>query len=730
MSHIIQKFGDWRKLNEDDLPGRERERGDKNNKIVAIPVDKSTLKLKIVNDADVIDGNGRMTIDGFDALLAWIQSQGEIISYYSALKDLTNNVVVYEVGKDNDRKQVVIFKIYNKNALKMQDPSQPGINSQVRFVSSKELGQALGGAILNTKAIANIVSGQKGSGGAGGGANSAVAGFKLPYPIASMMDSTDPKLVDFVTLAYNKILTEPRAKTAPIMAKVRAEAGADKLGPASQLFIKALNAGFAIQDNKFAGELEQNEITQLLVDKITYVQTAESNGFYLDLSGTRIVESESDVIRGFDVDVFLAAAKNVPGIVSTGDVKVPEEGFKYGSKGDVEFGKFQQVLLDNLKTYQGGALKAKAPVAAFLKTTADKLYGDKTKNLIAYLKIGLTDPKYPDNDATTIKPDFVNRMMKEFKLVKESRTYLGLDGVTVIMEGFDTGAADTATGGGGGGGQRVVRNNNNNNNAVVSSKDIYEIEGKEPNQYKVINKMWNTRYGAKDSWGLLLNPTSIARLNRENPDAGGYFIKLIKNSAGKWEDSGTKIYRFTSSKTWEVYINGKWSASSDAAALTAAYGTNPLDAKLNASGSPKTVTTATGATTAEVDKEVLALGAAIKTFVEGNNFVDYKGWDDNEQDAWNDVLYPKWTGDWKGKLSKLRSKVKASTKITATDKTRYEKGFKNIEIMFTDGVGSTFVTGNTFYGTFHQGAITSDTWDLMLYLAGSAVKKFSIETDF
>ena len=113
MSHIIQKFGDWRKLNEDDLPGRERERGDKNNKIVAIPVDKSTLKLKIVNDADVIDGNGRMTIDGFDALLAWIQSQGEIISYYSALKDLTNNVVVYEVGKDNDRKQVIIFKIYN-----------------------------------------------------------------------------------------------------------------------------------------------------------------------------------------------------------------------------------------------------------------------------------------------------------------------------------------------------------------------------------------------------------------------------------------------------------------------------------------------------------------------------------------------------------------------------------------------------------------------------------------
>ena len=59
MSHIIQHFGDWKKVNEDNTPGRERQRGDNNNKVVAIPVDKSTLKLKIVNDADVIDGNGK-----------------------------------------------------------------------------------------------------------------------------------------------------------------------------------------------------------------------------------------------------------------------------------------------------------------------------------------------------------------------------------------------------------------------------------------------------------------------------------------------------------------------------------------------------------------------------------------------------------------------------------------------------------------------------------------------
>ena len=50
--------------------------------------------------------------------------------------------------------------------------------------------------------------------------------------------------------------------------------------------------------------------------------------------------------------------------------------------------------------------------------------------------------------------------------------------------------------------------------------------------------------------------------------------------------------------------------------------------------------------------------------------------------------------------------------------------------MFTAGVGDTWVTGNTFYGTFHQGAVSSDTWELMLYLSGSTVKKLLIETDF
>jgi hypothetical protein len=582
MSHIIQKFADWTKVNEDDLPGRERERGDKNNKIVAIPVDKSTLKLKIVNDADIIDGNGRVTIDGFDALLTWIKSQGEIISYYSALNDLTNNVVVYEIGKDTDRKQVVIFKIYNKNALKMQDPSQPGINSQVRFVSSRELSQALGGAILNTKAIANIVSGQpKGS---------TAAGFTLPYPIASMLDSSDPKVVGFVTNAYNKILKEPRAKTAPLMVKVRAEVGAMKLGPASQLFVKALNAGFAIVDNRFADEIEADDITQTLVDKISY--TAESRGFYLDLSATRIVESESDVIKGFDVDVFLLAAKNVPGVTTTGDIKVPELGFKYGIKGDAEFAKFQQVLLTNLPIYQGGALKAVGHVSAFLKTKADGIYGDKTKNVIGFLKRGLDNPKYPDNDGTTIKPDFVNYMMKEFKLIKESRTYLGLDGVTIIMEGFDIGAA-TADGGGGGTVTRKVvnqntQNNNNNNNSAASPKGVYGLENYPTWEYKLVNDVWykKLKTSGQGAWTINLNKDTIQELIARYRI--GYFIRLSMKPDKTWIRANDYLYRFAhASKKWEVKISGIWQESNEGKVLSSIYGSEPLKVRVGGASAPK-----------------------------------------------------------------------------------------------------------------------------------------------
>lgn len=702
MSHIIQHFGDWKKVNEDNTPGREKERGDNNNKVVAIPVDKNTLKLKIVNDADVIDGNGKLTIDGFDAILTWIKSQGEIINYYDALNDLTNNIVVYEVGKDNDRKQVVIFKIYNKNALKMQDPSKPGINSQVRFVSANELNQAMGGAILNTKSISNIVAGQQ--------KGSKAVGFTLPYPIASMLDSSDPKVVGFVITAYNKILTEPRAKMAPLLVKVRAEAGAKKLGPASQVFIKALNAGFAIPDNEFSGEIENNDITQTLVDKITY--TAESREFYLDLSATRIVEAESDVIRGFDVDAFLAAAKNVPGVTTTGDIKVPEEGFKYGSRGDVEFGKFQQMMLDNLKIYQGGALKTKAPIAAFLKTTADKIYGDKTKNMIAYLKIGLSDPKYPDNDATTIKPDFVNRMMKEFKLVKESRTYLGLDGVTVIMEGFDVGAADAATGGQQTDRGTQNRDTQNRDTSTVTSKGVYGLEKYPDWEYRLVKDVWQVKKKTwgQGSWQVSLNPDSIKRLISTYKI--GSFIRLSKKPDGTYIRKNDYLYRFNNGK-WEVKISGTWQASEEGATLSSIYGTNPTGST-SATSTVKSDKTTIDSKFKDISKKVEDL------FSNSSFWKKWKsGWGDNEEGAIDG--FKEW---WDLNISPEIKKVKAMVdKVTDSSlKAKYQKNLTIFNNMRNSDADDSLID-------CLEGSNDTDDFSWTIYLS-TGTNSYSVDTDF
>jgi hypothetical protein len=160
--------------------------------------------------------------------------------------------------------------------------------------------------------------------------------------------------------------------------------------------------------------------------------------------------------------------------------------------------------------------------------------------------------------------------------------------------------------------------------------------------------------------------------------------------------------------------------------LIAVYGADP-----NVKASPLSSSSPGGVTTAAIDSELIKLASNIKSFVEGNSFAAYKGdWDDEEEGAWNDVLYPQWKSVWKKTVASLRSKISSASAINSSDKSRYEKSLKAIEAMFTDGVGSWFVTGNTFFGTFHKGALTSDTWELMLYLSGSKVKKFLIECDF
>ena len=127
--HIIHDFSLWKAINEDELPSREREKDpSKNEKVVVIPIDNNTFKIKIVHGDQVII-NGKLPADGFANVLTFIKNQKTIIDYYKDLKTLytvdqaTNqavlaatspNMVIYSIAKDNNRKEVLIFKIVSK----------------------------------------------------------------------------------------------------------------------------------------------------------------------------------------------------------------------------------------------------------------------------------------------------------------------------------------------------------------------------------------------------------------------------------------------------------------------------------------------------------------------------------------------------------------------------------------------------------------------------------------
>jgi len=115
-SYITNNFGSWAKLNEglfsnSDTPDRAKQTSGSTNRVVAIPIDKTSFKIKIIRDMDVLDQSSNLTAQGWTAILTWIKNQKNIIAYYSGLNDMVNNFVTYSVGKDNARKQLITFTI-------------------------------------------------------------------------------------------------------------------------------------------------------------------------------------------------------------------------------------------------------------------------------------------------------------------------------------------------------------------------------------------------------------------------------------------------------------------------------------------------------------------------------------------------------------------------------------------------------------------------------------------
>lgn len=516
--HIIQDFQKWKKINEQETPPRERERGTDNNKVVAIPVDSKTLKLKIVNDADVLDPNEKLTPKGFSDIMVWLKNQKTVWDYYKGtLGDLAKNIVIYSVSKDNSRKQVILFKIYSKAELNQSDTTKPGINPSVQFAKQDELSGVLGGQLLN--AAQGGTDGQILNAGQAGS-----TGLKLPVKSETIPNSTSAPIITFIKDAYNKVKSQITGN--PILANVKSEVLASKLGTGSQTFVKALNAGYGILDSQFGEDIEK-DITQGLVDKL--------------------VKPESLNVEEFNKISPMTAA------ISTGDIKVPAGGFKEGAQNDPELKKFQDLLKKKL----ANGLKDHATYQAFANAGKNGYlgnYGPLTHNLVVLLKSIAENPPYPNRDGAIIEPEFVQMIQG----INESQ-YIGLDGFTLITEStlnFANASIIMPSAPA----QQVSskKKNDSQNSGSKSSKEYAGSDiGKPEFTYKVEGGFWKYKNGS--TWVKVMNPSSIKKLMEKHPKSesgGNYMIVPVTGFDKAWAESKAQFIYKKAGDKWQYSTPG------------------------------------------------------------------------------------------------------------------------------------------------------------------------------
>jgi hypothetical protein len=468
---------------------------------------------------------------------------------------------------------------------------------------------------------------------------------------------------------------------------------------------------------------------------------------YLGLDGKRIFEAESDKIRGLDTDAFLAVANTI--VPETGDIKVPDGGFTLNMKGNAELAKFQLFLYTKLKTIYA---KSQSYINFAAKTGDGKAgkpvgdYGATTAALIDRLKIELKNPRWTaDETGNIITAEFVKRMQDELKSIKESREpsiYLGLDGKSVIInEDLGTPGDQVAS-------KPVTKKPQAKTQTKASTAtNTAGVVGPLPSdtnkawRYKVVKGHWHgiDTSDKSDTYGLIRNPKYIAALMAAFPNQGGHYLRMKKVS-GKWSgmDKSAEVIGYTrKNNKWYISPVGGGSTEVPAGSQVAIDLDREYVNTKYVSGTPSGGV----ATTAQIDAALKELGTSIFKFVDaekGNgsaNFDTYSGtgtWgNDQEDEAWDNILYPQWTSKWKPEVDRIAKLVNASTLITGADKTRYKTSLQRITDMFTQDVGDSFPDGSTFYGTFTS-AINSlgDTYNLQLLYSGSGSQKFPIDTDF
>ena len=558
MSYIFESFKDWNeKVNEDNTLNRLKIRNDIDQKMVIKVINDRTFKVRAKWGGDVIDALSNLTQTGWNRIMQEINNtipEGgtyPLIQSLPPLKDLTKNIVVYEVVRDTDTAKDPNPNIKKQSFQFTVVPRPTGVPTSIEFVNRDEVGNLTRVApqqstdVKQGEVLAGPVGNKKGN----------TYGLNFSKGAVSMANATDPKLVALLDSLYFKVTMDgslsgnPQVKAT--MQGVKAELKAATLGDNSKTLISALNAAFSISTRY--GDPEDG-VTQTLVNSVAGVKGKDEEGIAL---------SEAE---GFNMGAFLAGLKQIS------DIKAPAGGFVKGKvTKDPEFTKFQQLLAKKFQKSLGSSQIYKN-FAKFQVGGADGTYGGNTANLVGLLKAALSEPKWTGNmDKNNVDQAFVDRINQE----KVVESYIGLDGFTLVVEGIDMAAVQSYEGGAsrgsaGGSGGRSNNGSDSSSSSSSNKSDRKYLEAKPDYSYFVKDKVWHFEKGGKS--GILLNAKSIKKLITDNSESGGHYIDIgIKD--GKTARTSNNLYKLENG-IWKVSVQGKsdFLKVTDTSLLDSTYG--------------------------------------------------------------------------------------------------------------------------------------------------------------
>lgn len=407
------------KVNESWGPGRTKQTAGMGQRVVGVPIDANTFKIKVIRDAKILDSTGKLIPDGWPLLVNWLKGQVKWPQFYPALNDLAKYIFVYNTNKNTDNRQVITFAI---------QPRPEGLDAKVQAIEKEDLAKF----IKDPKSLAATQAAILGAEKKEMPADPKKETSKLEKSIAltdiGKIAQSDPtyKLIKDI---YLKLLKDPDVAKQDSFKKAKSEIKAGKLGNNTSILVSALIAGFGLKD-EYGDPIDS--ITPELFNKMQSIIGEVKESKVLTFNSWNKLNEDVDV-EGFDNDAFIVALGGSKKL-NTGDIKLPDGGIVKGSvaKGDAELKKVQKLIIDKLSP----VLSGNSIFSKFVKYGADGDFGPTTETVVAMAKSGYG---LSDKNGKVITSELIDAL--NTKKVSESASVMRFESFAEIDEQFDVNAA-------------------------------------------------------------------------------------------------------------------------------------------------------------------------------------------------------------------------------------------------------------------------------------------------